>query len=286
MGNQVTKRMILRLFYPMASALSQFQIDQYHTDGYTPSPHFFDHDEVLLMQEELQRLQDAGMLRNIAKGKGRPHTEEKVNLLVSPLSPKSEVFRALPYAAKVREAVSLLIGPDFHLQLDQIFLKPAHHGAGTSWHQDNAYFHCPDPHQGVGMWVAIHDAHRDNGTLHMVPGSHLRLLEHLKDEGSDGHVICHVDETVEQVVPVEMAAGGVVFFNYGVAHCTKGNQTDHPRAGLALHFVATKFLDLTRAASQARPKLAGPGFSFGRDEYGVNLQGDWERRVAEVSALV
>ncbi len=270
----------------MASILTQLQIDQYHTDGFTIAPLFFDRDEVRLMQAEVQRLRDAGLLRNVVKtGVHGSHSEEKVNLQLRPISPHSRVFRSLPYAAKVREAVSLLIGDDFHLQLDQIFLKPGRHGTGTSWHQDNAYFGCPDAHQGVGMWIAVHDAHRDNGTLHLVPGSHTRAFEHLRDDKSDEHLACHVDELKETVVPVEISAGGVAFFNYGVAHCTTENRTDASRAGLALHFVGSRFLDQTWASSQARPQLAGPGYTAGRAEYGERLEGDWERRVAEFDAI-
>jgi len=270
----------------MASILTQLQIDHYHNDGFAIAPYFFDRDEVRLMQAEVQRLLDAGLLRNTVTGLASdPHREEKVNLQLCPLTPHSPLFRALPFSAKIREAVSLLIGDDFHLQLDQIFLKPARHGTGTSWHQDNAYFDCPDPYQGVGMWVAVHDAHKDNGTLHLVPGSHSRVMQHLKDDVSASHLTCYVDETKEEIVPVELSAGGVVFFNYGVAHCTTGNKTDAARAGLALHFVATRFLDKTRASAQARPKLAGPGFSGGRDEFGIHLVGDWERRVDSFDAI-
>jgi len=78
-------------------------------------------------------------------------------------------------------------------------------------------------------------------------------------------------------VPIEMAAGGALFFNYGVAHCTTGNQTDQPRAGLALHFVAEAFLDQTRPGGRNRPRLAGPGMSFGLEEYGETLEGVWEK---------
>ena len=55
----------------------------------------------------------------------------------------------------------------FVRQLDHIFLKPAHTGIGTDWHQDNAYFKISDPTKGTAMWIALHDAHIENGTLHL-----------------------------------------------------------------------------------------------------------------------
>ncbi len=119
--------------------------------------------------------------------------------------------------------------------LDQIFLKPGGHGAGTKWHQDNAYWHQPDPTAGVGMWIAVHAATRANGTMHIIPGSHTSAAAHERDPGSNHHIDAHhVDET--QALPIELPAGGVLFFNFGILHCTRGNQTDQDRAGLALHF--------------------------------------------------
>lgn len=74
-----------------------------------------------------------------------------------------------------------------------IVLKPAGHGAGTNWHQDNAYFGILDPTQGVGMWVSVHDATVANGTMHVVPGSHGSAREHWRDGNSDHHITCAVD---------------------------------------------------------------------------------------------
>ena len=37
---------------------------------------------------------------------------------------------------------------------------------------------------------------------------------------------------------LEVPAGGVIFFNCNVPHCTKANITDNPRAAVAYHFVS------------------------------------------------
>ncbi len=260
----------------LVSPINESQQNQYRTEGYTTVPGFFDAAEVRLMQKEIDRLVAEGLLRNVATlGDGKTQSTTKANLQICPLSPVSEVFRALPFSEKVRSAVGRLIGGDFHLQLDQIFLKPARHGAGTNWHQDNAYFQCADPFQGVGMWVAVHDATVANGTMHVVPRSHESALKHERDTGSDHHITCRIEENAT-IVPIELAAGGVLFFNYGVAHCTKANTTDQARAGLAEHFVTATHLSQTRAGGRIRPKLAGAGFDGGLEAYGVDLRGAWE----------
>jgi ectoine hydroxylase-related dioxygenase (phytanoyl-CoA dioxygenase family) len=120
--------------------------------------------------------------------------------------------------------------------LDQIFLKPARHGAGTSWHQDNGYWKQPQPTTSTGMWIAVHDATKANGTMNIIPRSHIRLEEHERDLNSDHHIhVPKVDES--KAVTVELKAGGVLFFNFGILHCTRANTTDRERAGLALHFI-------------------------------------------------
>ena len=40
----------------------------------------------------------------------------------------------------------------------QMFLKPAHVGLGTAYHQDNGYFGISDPLKGTGMWIAVDPA--------------------------------------------------------------------------------------------------------------------------------
>ncbi len=100
------------------------------------------------------------------------------------------------------------------------------------------------------------------------------LLAHERDGGSDHHVKCVVDES--KALPIELPAGGVLFFNYAVPHCTTGNSTDHERAGLALHFLREE------AVVQPEYKIAtltGPNASHGVKEFGKDLRQEWQRQV-------
>jgi phytanoyl-CoA hydroxylase len=256
--------------------LSSEQLAQYRNEGYTTAPDFFSPKEVAAMQTELQRLKDEGLLRNVIPGAdGKAPSTTAVNLQICPLAPKSELFRSLGFSGKVVDVIRQLIGDPIVWQLDQIFLKPGKHGAGTSWHQDNAYFCIKDRRQGVGMWTAVHAATVANGTMHVIPRGDVELLAHERDPGSDHHITCVVDES--RAIPVELPAGGVMFFNYAVPHCTRGNTTDKERAGLALHFL--------REEAVVKPEdkiavLTGPNSTHGVKEFGRDQRHDWERRVA------
>jgi ectoine hydroxylase-related dioxygenase (phytanoyl-CoA dioxygenase family) len=231
------------------------------------------------MQDELERFKQEGLVRNVAtEGDGTTHSDTKKNLQLCPTWPHSPRFKALPFTEKVVSAISELIGDPARLRLDQVFLKPARDGAGTNWHQDNAYFQVNDPMRGVAMWVAVHDATIANGTMHMIPGQQYEKLEHTRDPHSDHHIRCYPDESQE--VPCELEAGGVVFFAYGTPHCTKGNNTDKDRAGLAYHFVHADHPTHDNNPAPM-PYLSGDLAKGGVEEYGEDQRGKWEQMVAE-----
>ena len=261
--------------------LTSEQITHFQENGYVALEKLFDKQEIQAMLVELERFKQAGLGRNVATdGDGQTHSQSQINYQVIPLNDKSTLFRALPFSPKVVECVQALIGEPIVRHLDQIFLKPGQTGAGTDWHQDNAYFQCPDPTKGTAMWVALHDAHIQNGTLHVIPQSHRESFAHDRDLTSDHHIHIQVDE--DRAVPIELPAGGVVFFNYGTAHATKRNNTDHERAGLAYHFLNATYLNETRMTSNA-VHLSGPQTTGGEAEYGVKVADTWE---AEVVRLV
>lgn len=259
------------------------QIAQFKTEGFVAVPDFWNADEVRAMQIELDRLKDEGLLRNVATdGDGKTTSQTRANYQLCPMSPHSRFFRAMPFAEKVIAAVSQLIGDPVLLHLDQVFLKPGKHGAGTNWHQDNAYFKIPDPLKGTAIWTAVHDANIANGTMRVVPRSFCEKLEHTRDPDSDHHIRCYPDESKAQTV--ELPAGGALFFCYGTAHSTGANTTDSERAGVALHFLNADQQGEARSGYEVekRAALTGPNAQGGCEIYGENIAGTWESEVARV----
>jgi len=85
--------------------------------------------------------------------------------------------------------------------------------------------------------------------MRIIPGSFKEEYEHVRDPESNHHIRCYPPE--ERAVTIELPAGGVLFFAYGVAHCTGANNTDKERAGLALALPARRRL--------GRPMQSVPG---------------------------
>jgi len=265
--------------------LSTAQVAFFKKHGYLAVSSFFNDQEVLAFQAEVARLQANGKLRNVAtEGDGKTMASTVKNLQLCPMFNESDLFRAVPFAPKVKAAITQLIGDPFIKHLDQIFLKPGNgEGMGTNWHQDNAYFQIADPLRGTAMWVAAHEATLANGTMQIVPDAFREKLEHTRDPMSDHHIRCFPDES--RAIPVELPAGGVLFFCYGTPHCTKNNFTDKARAGLAFHFLHEDFAakSLIEDGRNDRPYVTGPKSTGGQSEYGVKVDGTWDSEVEKAS---
>ncbi len=262
---------------------TQSEIEQFRDQGWVAKDEFWSEREVRAMRRELERLKAVGLLRNVATaGDGVTPSDEQVNLQLCPMFPHSDFYRAMPFADKAVDAVRQLIGDPVVLHLDQAFLKPGRQGLGTNWHQDNAYFKIDDPLKGTAMWTAVHDATVANGTIHVIPGSYRVAYEHSRDPFSDHHIRCYPPEA--EALAIELPAGGVAFFAYGVAHCTLANTTDKERAGVALHFI-NGAMDATAESGfplGKRPYLTGAEASGGLKEHGVVVAGTWQREVEAV----
>src|SRR5438270_197200 len=114
----------------MRMRFSDEHVRRFREQGYVAAPNLWNPREVAAMQAELARLRRNGFLRNVATdGDGTTHSQVKENLQLCPMYDKSDFFRAMPFAPKVAQAVAQLIGDPVVLHLDQVFLKPARHGA-------------------------------------------------------------------------------------------------------------------------------------------------------------
>merc|ERR1711971_287899 len=154
------------------------------------------------------------------------------------------------------------------------------------WHQDNAYFLVRQPHFSTALWIPIHKAIKQNGTLRVVKGfaraadsENGTALAHRRDETSDHHITCKdiIDNIDSQrVLDIEVDEGGVAMFNGNVPHSTGPNQTDSPRAAVAFHFMnmhhfRERQFPLPEGAEYVTPIVSGPDATYGRAEYGYEV---------------
>ena len=135
-------------------------------------------------------------------------------------------------------AAQLLAGP-VRFWHDQIFYKPAHHGAVVIWHQDYSYWTRTTPLAHISCWIGLDDSTRENGCLHYVPGSHRwELLPRASFAN-------HMDAILDWLTPaqrnefkpvaIELKAGECSFHHPMMVHGSYGNQTAKPRRAVVLN---------------------------------------------------
>jgi phytanoyl-CoA hydroxylase len=153
------------------------------------------------------------------------------------------VFQRLVASPRIKGIAEQLLGEEAVLFQTMALVKPARIGSEKPWHQDNAYFKYAPLHGVVGFWVALDDASAENGCMHVLPGWHRRGgLKHVHLEDCK---ILPERVDVAQAVPVELRAGGAMFFSGMLPHQTPPNRSPKPRRALQFHYraVSTRVVD-------------------------------------------
>ncbi len=158
----------------------------------------------------------------------------------------SPVFRAMMRHPAIVDVLTALIGPDVKSMQSMLFVKPAGK-PGQAWHQDE-YFLPTRDRSLCGAWIALDDATVANGCLWAHSGSHLPgVLYPMQPHGDarfDGS-----DEAQdfpyprEGGQPLELAAGGGVFFNGYLLHRSLPNVVrSGTRRALVIHYMSAASL--------------------------------------------
>lgn len=114
-------------------------------------------------------------------------------------------------------------------------------GGEVRWHQDASYL-ATRPRSVVGFWVALEDAHKENGCLWVQPGGHRSPLREIfeVEPGSPDGVLRALDDTpwpaFEDALAVEAPAGSLVIFHDHMPHFSSRNESAHSRQAFTMHF--------------------------------------------------
>ncbi len=157
-------------------------------------------------------------------------------LQIEQVCERSILFRKLLYNEQILDIVEDLIGPNIQLYHDQALHKPADTGAPVFWHQDNGYWKCV-PAEIVTCWLTLDAVDAENGAMHVVPGSHVKLIEHKKSVESNALLETQVQPHIGETEVIELPAGGVMFHHCQVLHYTPANRTNRQRRAFAIHFM-------------------------------------------------
>lgn len=161
-----------------------------------------------------------------------------------------------------------LIGPDSRLYWEQAVYKQPHGTEPVLWHQDNGYTYV-EPQAYLTCWVALTDATRENGCVHVLPGIHR------------SGTVAHVDTPIgyeccrdpQDAVAVPVKAGSIIVFSSLTPHTTGHNTTDEVRKAYIVQYAPDGAValqgDPSKGSATARVPQSDP-----RRQYPVVVGGE------------
>jgi len=212
---------------PSLKALTEDQVTFFIENGYLNNVSILSDDQLTTLRREydevIEKGAQLGYLENLAAGGDNKSDEKQMLQLQSPSS-ANIYFHRLLYHEPLLDVVEDLIGPNIQLFHDQILYKPPRHGSEVYLHRDNTYWKC-HPATVVTCWLTLDDAGADNGTMYVIPRSHVTNTS-TGDEGD-----------ISDAVICEVSAGSALFHHCEMLHYSTPNASEKPRRALGLHYV-------------------------------------------------
>ena len=137
---------------------------------------------------------------------------------------------------RIKGFIESLLDESAILKASMALSKPPYIGTEKPWHQDNAYFDWLPLEKVATVWIALDDATIENGCMHVLPGEHTRgALKH--HHTFDCEILPDRIDT-SNAIPVELKAGGAMFFSAMLPHQTPPNTSPHRRRALQYQYRA------------------------------------------------
>ena len=156
----------------------------------------------------------------------------------------SPVIKDFLFQEKIVNVLKNVVSPNVKCMQSMLFVKGPGK-AGQAWHQDEFYIPTRDKSL-IGVWIAIDDASIENGCLWIIPGSHkpgymMSRVDNDSNEYADVDTIDVSKYKQEEIIPVEVKNGSVVFFHGYLLHSSKRNKTtDNFRTALVNHYMSAE----------------------------------------------
>ena len=150
---------------------------------------------------------------------------------------------------KILDAVEDVLGtPDILCWSGTVFAKDAGDGKFVSWHQYATYWGLSST-DVVTAWVALTPSTVASGCMRVMPGSHLRQLEH-KDTLHQSNLLSRGQEIAvevddSQAIDVVLQPGEFSLHHVLLVHGSEPNRAALPRIGFAIRYIPTSLRQVT-----------------------------------------
>lgn len=165
----------------------------------------------------------------------------------------------------VLDAVERVLGPDVLVWNTHWFPKFPGDRSYVSWHQDATYWGLRPP-LVTTAWIALTPSKRENGCLEVFPASHLGELMPQKETYAADNMLSRGQEIAVEIDParalaLELEPGEFSLHHIGIAHGSGPNNSNTPRIGLAVRYIAPQ-------VEQAGPHRDVAMLARGEDRHG------------------
>ena len=156
--------------------LNDDQIRSFRENGYLALDAMTTAEEVAVLRQVLDRLLNtrAGYHEGAQfdlMSRGGDDTPPRLPQIMNPGNYARELRDTLFHANALAIAKQLL-GKDAEPFFEHAILKPAHDGAATPWHQDEAYRRDPNfEYRELSVWMPLQDATVENGCMQFIRGT-------------------------------------------------------------------------------------------------------------------
>lgn len=169
---------------------------------------------------------------------------------------------------RIADILTTLLGNEPYAVQTMLYFKPPL-ARGQALHQDNYYLQTA-PGSCLAAWLALDTCDEANGCMQIVPGSHnwpLLCTTEADTRESFTDVTVPIPEG-QEVRPISMDAGDVLFFGGSLVHGSYPNKTkDRFRRSLIGHYVSGKAEQLAKY-SQPALRMDGTEVDFRASEGG------------------
>ncbi|RQO66546.1 phytanoyl-CoA dioxygenase family protein [Pedobacter sp. KBW01] len=226
--------------------LTQENISFYQTYGYLIAPELLIADEVEELKDETAAIfrGDRGQVEGLLPADKSKSNAEVMKQYVAIHFPHkiSPLIKEYLFHEKIVEVLTNVVSPNLKCMQSMLFVKGPGK-AGQSWHQDEFYIPTRDQSL-IGVWIAIDDATVDNGCLWIIPGRPKYMMPRIKNENTQYADVDTIDVSMystDQIIPIAVKKGSVVFFNGYTLHSSKRNKTkDCFRTALVNHYMSAE----------------------------------------------
>ena len=225
--------------------LTPEQVAEFHTRGFLAIPSISTPAEVALLRGVFDRLfaQKAGRAEgaqfDMVTHDDDEDTPAKLPQIINPVNYAPEL-RNTAFRANALAIARQLLGPETTAAFEHAILKPAHYGAATPWHQDEATrVDANFEYEQLSIWMPLQEATPENGCMQYIAGTNKGDVLPHRSPKCDPKI--HAIECAGGFDPADatlcpLPPGGATIHHGRTLHSAGPNNSDSPRRAYILAF--------------------------------------------------